>query len=168
MKEEKPFEIYRDVNHAKLKKFLMYTIMVVIFFVFSNFLINVGINSTYKRIEGKNNVNQLDITTAEATLVNGRISGKLNTEMTSNLYQKYIKIDLYSPRDVLLGTKYVEMKDVAIHNNSFEIYFKLQDAKRYEISLVDEKQYTENEELFDIHLTQGEIILGVIIALMFI
>ncbi len=168
MKKEKPFEIYRDVNHATLKKFLMYTIMVVIFFVFSSFLINVGINSTYKKIDGKNNIEQLDIITAEATLVNGRISGKLNTEMTRDLYQKYIKIDLYSPRDVLLGTKYIEMKDVAINNNSFETYFKLQDAKRYEISLVDEKQDAKNEELFDIHLTRFEILMGVVIVLMFI
>jgi hypothetical protein len=149
----------------RMKTFGLYALGIIVFFIFSSFLIEVGLNSTYKNIDGKNNVEQIEITNAEATLVNGRISGKLNTEMTKELYSKYIKIDLYSPRDVLLGTKYIEMKDVAINNNSFETYFKLQDVKRYEISLVDEKENTEKEELFGIKLSKTQILIGVIIAL---
>lgn len=149
----------------KMKKFLLYIILIILFFIFSNFLIEVGINTTYKEIKGKNNIEQIEITNAEATLVNGRISGKLNTEMTKELYSKYIKIDIYSPRDILLGTKYIEMKDLIKNDNSFETYFKLQDAKRYEVSLVDQKGTSENEELFDVQLTGFEIMVGVMIAL---
>ena len=149
----------------KMTKFLLYVILIGACFVFSNFLIEIGINTTYQDIEGKNNVEQIDITNAEATLVNGRISGKLNTEMTEELYFKYIKIDIYSPRDVLLGTKYLQAKELVSNNNSFETYFKLQDADRYEVSLVDEKGTAENEELFDIQINGFQIMVGVMITL---
>ena len=149
----------------KMKKFLLYAILIGLFFVFSNFLIEVGINTTYKDLKGKNNIEQIEITNAEATLVNGRISGKLNTEMTKELYSKYIKIDIYSPRDVLLGTKYIEMKELVGNNNEFETYFKLQDARRYEVSLVEHKDAATNEELFDIQLSGFQIMVGVMITL---
>lgn len=152
----------------KLKKFLLYIIIILAFFAFSDLLINIGLNTTYKKIDGKNNIEQIDITRAEATLVNGRIFGKLNTPMTSELYKKYIKMDLYSDNNVLLGTKYIEMKSLATNNNSFETYFKFQDVKRYEIFLVDEKAEEKSGELFDIKLSQTEILLGVIVALLVI
>lgn len=152
----------------KLKKFLLYIIIILAFFAFSDLLINIGLNTTYKKIDGKNNIEQIDITRAEATLVNGRIFGKLNTPMTAELYKKYIKMDLYSDNNVLLGTKYIEMKSLATNNNSFETYFKFQDVKRYEIFLVDEKAEEKSGELFDIKLSQTEILLGVIVALLVI
>ncbi len=152
----------------KLKKFLLYIIIILAFFAFSDLLINIGLNTTYKKIDGKNNIEQIDITRAEATLVNGRIFGKLNTPMTSELYKKYIKMDLYSDNNVLLGTKYIEMKSLATNNNSFETYFKFQNVKRYEITLVDEKAEEKSGELFDIKLSQTEILLGVIVALLVI
>ena len=152
----------------KLKKFLLYIIIILAFFAFSDLLINIELNTTYKKIDGKNNIEQIDITRAEATLVNGRIFGKLNTPMTAELYKKYIKMDLYSDNNVLLGTKYIEMKSLATNNNSFETYFKFQNVKRYEITLVDEKAEEKSGELFDIKLSQTEILLGVIVALLVI
>lgn len=149
----------------RLKRFLLYLIIGLAFFIFSDLLINIGLNTTYKKIEGKNNIEQIDITRAEATLVNGRIFGKLNTQMSSELYKKYIKLDLYSENDILLGTKYIDIRGLATNNNSFETYFKFQGVKRYEISLVDEKAEEKSGELFDIKLSKTQILLGVLTAL---
>ena len=149
----------------RLKRFLLYLIIGLAFFIFSDLLINIGLNTTYKKIEGKNNIEQIDITRAEATLVNGRIFGKLNTQMSSELYKKYIKLDLYSENDILLGTKYIDIITFATNNNSFETYFKFQGVKRYEISLVDEKAEEKSGELFDIKLSKTQILLGVLTAL---
>lgn len=149
----------------RLKRFLLYLIIGLAFFIFSDLLINIGLNTTYKKIEGKNNIEQIDITRAEATLVNGRIFGKLNTQMSSELYKKYIKLDLYSENDILLGTKYIDIRSLATNNNSFETYFKFQGVKRYEISLVDEMAEEKSGELFDIKLSKTQILLGVLTAL---
>ena len=40
----------------KLKKFLLYIIIILAFFAFSDLLINIGLNTTYKKIDGKNNI----------------------------------------------------------------------------------------------------------------
>lgn len=151
----------------RLKTFALYALGIIVFFIFSNFLIEVGLNSTYKDIEGKNNASEIEIIEAQATLVNGKISGKLNTNITEELYNKYIKLDLYSPRNVLLGTKYIEIKSLIKNTDkSFETYFKLQDVKYYNISIVDQKNEPETSEYFDQRLSRTAIMKGVIFALM--
>ena len=57
----------------RMKTFLKYIIWFVLFFFFSNFIINVGLNSSYKNIERRDSIEQVQIKQAQATLVNGRI-----------------------------------------------------------------------------------------------
>ncbi len=59
----------------KIKSYFKYIIWIVLFFIFSEFLINVGLNSNYRDIERKDNVSQVSIYQADATKVNGRIRG---------------------------------------------------------------------------------------------
>ena len=40
----------------KLKKYFIYILLLVGFFILSNFLINVGLNSTYKKITRKEEI----------------------------------------------------------------------------------------------------------------
>ena len=151
----------------RMKTFGLYALGIILFYIFSNFLIEVGLNSTYKDIDGKNNTSQIEIIEAEATLVNGRISGKLNTNITEDLYNKYIQIDLYSPRNVLLGTKYIEIKSLNENSDkSFETYFKSQHVKYYNISIVEQKETPETSEYFDIRLSRFVIMRSVVFALM--
>ncbi len=59
----------------KMKKFLKYILWILAIFIFSNFLIEVGLNSNYKTIERRDEISQVNIYQAEATKVNGRIRG---------------------------------------------------------------------------------------------
>ena len=45
----------------RVKTLFKYALWLVLFIIFSNFLINVGLNSTYKSIERKDNVEQVNI-----------------------------------------------------------------------------------------------------------
>ncbi len=154
----------------KMRTFAIYAILIAIFFAFSSFLIEVGLNTNYDKMDKKEIANEIEITHAEATFVNGRIMGKLKGNVTEELYSKYIKIDIYSPRDVLLGTKYIEIKDLLKTSDlSFKTYFELQDAKYYNISIVDNKTTEESKEAFKLEeMTKFEILVGVVIALMFV
>ena len=58
-----------------LQKIAVWTAMLIGTFIFSDFLINVGLNSTYKDIERKDNNSQIVVYQADATYVNGRIRG---------------------------------------------------------------------------------------------
>ena len=150
----------------RMKTFLKYAIWLVLFFFFSNFIINVGLNSSYKDISRRDNTSQVEITQAQATLVNGRMKGTIKSSSDDYLTGKYVKIDFYSERDVLLGKKYIEIGTT--QNNmtqDFNIYFELQDVKSYSISIVDEKEEGEIK-LIPEDLTKPEVIVLTAITLL--
>ena len=74
----------------RMKTFLIYVLLIIGFFVFSEFIINVGLNSTYKNMESKNNIEQVNIKQAEATSVNGRIIGTISNSGTEDINGKFL------------------------------------------------------------------------------
>ena len=150
----------------RLKTFLIYALLIIGFFILSEFLINVGLNSTYKPIERKDEISQITIYQAEATLVNGRIRGVVTNSQPDELNNKFIKIDFYSERDVFLGKKYVALEDIQQNETkSFEVFFKLEDVEYYSMSIVDAREEGEIE-LIPEEFTKPEIILLTIFTML--
>lgn len=142
-----------------MKTFLKYALWVVGFIILSEFLINVGLNSAYKDIKRKDEIAQVGVYQADATLVNGRIRGIIKNQETNNISGKYLKIDFYSNRDVNLGKKYVPIEELETEGTQiFEVFFKLQEVKSYEISIVDEKDPQGEIELIPKEWTRPEIL----------
>ena len=159
----------------RLKTFAKYAIWVIAFYFFSNILIFIGLNANYKSINSTENSNipsQVQINQAEATAVNGRIRGTIINDGEEDLNGKYMKVDLFSPRNVLLGTEYVQISDLAKDaQNDFELYFKGQDVDHFGISFVDKMEEVHND-LFNIKflkrpLTRYEV-MALLITLMII
>lgn len=146
----------------KIKSYFKYIIWIVLFFIFSEFLINVGLNSNYRDIERKDNVSQVSIYQADATKVNGRIRGIIkNSAPETNFGGKYIKIDFYSKRDVNLGKKYIEIGTLKEgETKPFEVLFKLKDVDYYEVSVADQKDQGEEIEILPKEWTRPEILLA--------
>ncbi len=151
----------------RVKTLLMYALWVILFFILSDFLINVGLNAAYKPIERKDNIAQVNIYQAEATLVNGRIRGLITNSQPDNLSGKYLEIDFYSKRDVFLGRKFININQLQENETqNFEVLFKLEDVKYYTVSVVDEKPETEEiETIFD-EMTRPEVLLATAVALL--
>lgn len=149
-----------------LKKLLIFFLIIIGFFIFSNFLIYVGLNSSYRDIERKDNVEDVQIYQAEATKVNGRIRGLIQNVNGENLNGKYVEIQLYSKRDVFLGREYIQIENIEEGPQAFEMLFKLQDVASYGVSIVDEKQEGGELELLDTDLTTQQIV--VLTALTFL
>ena len=149
----------------RLKTFLKYVLWLIGFFILSNFLIYVGLNSTYKDIERKDNTEQVQIYQAQATKVNGRIRGIIQNNNNENMQGKYLKVDLYSQRDVFLGRKYIQIENIEQGQvQAFELMFKIQDVDNYNVSIVDEKEEGEEIELLSKDLTTPEILLATAIT----
>ncbi len=133
-------------------------------FILSDFLIAVGLNSTYKDIERKDNISQVVVYQADATYVNGRIRGIINKP--NELDDKYLKIELYSKRDVSLGKQYIEInKEEKTDTQAFEVLFKAKDVRYYTIQLTNEKEQGEEFEILPKEWSKPEILL--VVALMF-
>lgn len=119
-----------------MKTFAKYAIWIILFWIFSDILIYAGINSTYKDIESKGKIpDGIEVVQVQATTVNGRIKLKVNNSLSG----KFLKVDLYSSRDNILGTQYIEIGNVSENQTKeIETYFKISEVKSYQISVVDE------------------------------
>ena len=133
-----------------IKKFAKYAIWLILFWILSDILIYYGINSTYKAISPKSEqISQISVDNAEATKVNGRISGTVTNSEENDLSGKYIKIDLYADSGNLLGTNYLGIGNLRTNETkNFETYFKIQDVKFYDVSIADEAVEEGTNDLF--------------------
>lgn len=145
----------------RMKTFLKYILAIIIFFFFSNFLIYMSLETTYQNIGRKDNLQQVTIYQAQATKVNGRIKGTIYNDDNNKITDRYLKIDLYSERGNLLGTKYIDLLGIRENETrNLEVYFKIQDVDYYEISFTEEKE--EQEELPEMvkDLTKEQVVWG--------
>ena len=138
-----------------MQKIFIWILILIGIFVLSDFLINVGLNSTYKDIERQDENSQITVYQADATYVNGRIRGVLKEP--KNLANKYIEVELYSKRDVLMGRRYIEIKNT-LDNQPFEILFRAKDVEYYKMNLVDEKKDGPELEIIPKEMTRPEIL----------
>jgi hypothetical protein len=149
-----------EVKMDRMKTLAKYVIWLVLFYIFSNLMIYLNIESTYQNIGRKDNLPQVTVYQAQATKVNGRIKGSIYNSEAHKITNKYLRIDLYSERDVFLGSKYIDvstMRDSETRN--FEEYFKVQDVDYYEMKFVDEKEEGELPEMLK-DLTKEQVIWG--------
>lgn len=121
----------------RLKTFAKYAIWIILFWIFSDILIYVGLNTTYKDMQNIGTIpTGIQVSQIQSTKVNGRIKLSIENEELSG---KYIKIDLYSDMGNVLGTQYIEIGNISKdETKNIETYFKISDIKAYEISIVDE------------------------------
>ena len=151
----------------RMKTFLKYALWLILFMIFSEILINVGLNSTYKKIERQDNVSQVNVYQAEATLVNGRIRGLITNSQEQNLSGKFLEIEFYSKRDVLLGRKYIQIEQLEQKGTqSFEVLFKLKEVAKYKIDIVEQKKDGGEIDLLPEELTKPEIWLAAFFTLL--
>lgn len=152
----------------RIKTFFKYALFIVLFYIFSELLINVNLESVYQDIGRKDNLQQVSIYQAEATKVNGRIKGKIYNNPKNMITNNYVRIDLYSARDNLLGSKYIDVSNMRNdETRDLEVYFKVQDVEYYEVRFVDEKD--EQGELPEMlkDLTWGQVKFAVLLTQLF-
>ena len=122
-------------------------------------MIYVGLNSTYKDIERKDNNSQIVVYQADATSVNGRIRGVIKD--AKQIQESYLKIELYTERNVLAGRKYIEIEDVEGNETQpFELLFKAKNVAYYTIETANEKEEGTELEILPKEWTKPEIILA--------
>lgn len=148
---------------STLQKIAIWILILVGVFVLSDFLINVGLNSTYKDIQREDKNSQIVVYQADATYVNGRIKGLIKD--TNKIQGKYLKVELYSKRDVLVGKGYIEIQDLQKEESQpFELLFRAKDTASYKIEIVNEKEEGPELEILPRDLTKPEIVLGTIMT----
>ncbi len=128
----------------RMKTFLIYLLIFVGFFVLSDVLINVSLNTSYHTITRKDNLEQVVINQAEATQVNLRIKGTVMNLEENPITLKYMRVDFYSERDNLVGSRYIDVSNLKENESmDVEINLRLDDIDSYSISFTNDKSTEE-------------------------
>ena len=144
----------------RMKTFLKYALWLILFYIFSNLMIYLNIETTYQNIGRKDNIEQVTVYQAQATKINGRIKGTVYNNAENQITNNYLRIDLYSERGNFLGSKYIDVSNMRDNETrEFEIYFKVQDVDYYEMKFTDEKEEGELPEMLK-DLTKEQVRMG--------
>lgn len=150
----------------RMKKYLLYIVLLILFAILTEFLIAVGLNSTYKEMDNKtSNIPQVNIFQSESTKVNGRIRGIIKNDENNPIEEKYLKFDFYSDRGVNMGSKYIEI-DKTAKEQLFEAFFKLNNVTSYKMSFVNDKDSETEIELIPEEMKKPEILMATVIAML--
>lgn len=154
----------------RIKTFGLYALCVILFFIFSNIMIEIAIKTTYDPIDiykvESDGVN-IQINEAKATYVNGYVGGTITNE-GENSWKTYVKIDFYTKREVCMGTKYVEINHLMQNETQdFRMGFQYQDIDYAIVSTVDEIPQNVPEEAFKSDNLGGIMLITTVIFLCF-
>ena len=75
-------------NMSRIKTFFKYAVWVILFFIFSEIMININLKTVYRNIGRKDNLPQVTIYQAQATKVNGRIKGTIKNQAENKIEYK--------------------------------------------------------------------------------
>lgn len=154
----------------RLKTFLIYALIIAAFWIFSNILIYIAINGTYAHINTKVYTTSPEIIVGDskATYLNGFVKGGIKNNTSEIINNKYLKIELYSSRDVKLGTKYVKIENLQPNEyKEFEMWYKFTDVDYAIISITDNVQNASEEEFIS-EETATYLVIGTLLILYFI
>lgn len=154
----------------RLKTFLIYALIIVAFWIFSDILIYIAINGTYAHKDTRVYTTSPEIIVGEskATYINGFVKGGIKNNTGEIINDKYLKIDLYSARDVKLGTKYVKIENLQPNEyKEFEMWYKFTDVDYATIVVTDNIQNASEEEFIS-EETATYLVVGTLLILYFI
>lgn len=154
----------------RMKVFFKYIIIIALFWVFSNLIIYVSINGTYKHIDVQipTNIPRIIIKDSKATRINGYVKGSIKNNTNDIINKKYIKIECYSERNIKLGTKYISIENLEQNKEKeFEMYFKFSNVNYVIISTTDNPTYATEEEFLS-EKVSSYVLVGTLICLFFI
>lgn len=126
----------------RMKTFFNYLLAIVGFFILSLILEGSLLENMYDPLVGSVTETTKDIVISDvsgkACNVNGKMQLKVKNNSSNPVKNRWVKVDLYSKRDLLGLSKYIELKDIGPGEEKlYKISFKGEDLRKYELSVVD-------------------------------
>lgn len=122
---------------SRIKTLFTYLILFLLLYVIVDFLAYQYLISTYKNMTYtiSDTSLELQVMEAKATTVNGYVTGRVKNTYSKKINCIYLKIDLYSKRDIKLGTKYVKLEEFKVNETKeFRANFNLEGVEKCEFS----------------------------------
>ena len=119
----------------RMKTFFKYLLLVILFYVFSNIMINALFKVSYSDIK-EYDINvadvYVDVTEAKASKRNGYINGIVKNNTSKTVENKYLKITMISKYGNELGEKYIKIDKLEpTQLRKFEIKFDYDNVMKF-------------------------------------
>lgn len=153
----------------RMKTFFIYVLLIAALWIFSDIVIYLTVNGTFKDKEAKVFISSPEVTISEskATYINGCVKGIIKNNAEEVINNKYLKIDMYSERDVNLGTKYVKIEKLQpSETKEFEMWYEYTDVDYVIIRTTDKVPNLNGEEFSSQNLRFG-LLFGKLMLLYF-
>ncbi len=128
---------------SRMKTFLIYLILVLAFYAFSNVMINAYLKVSYTEVRDYEiDVEELfvDVTESKVSKRDGYIYGCVKNNNSSTLENKYLKASMMDKYGNVLGEKYVLIDKIEPEQlRKFEIKFDYDNVKTFKIEMTDTK-----------------------------
>ena len=137
------------MNMARMKTFAIYLLMFIGLYVGSQLIINAYIKTSYHKIEKYEiNNDQLTVTisntSTRASKEDGYIEGTISNKTNEKSSEKYMKVELYSEKDVNLGEEYVKIGEMNPNEvKEFKIRFTCDNVKHFKIVFLTPEEKAE-------------------------
>lgn len=125
---------------SRMKTFFKYFLAIIIVYIIVDLGSFYVLKSTYltKDYSVEESILDVQVTEAKATYLNGYVNGTVKNNTDTAVTNKYLKIDSYSKRGVLLGTKYVKLNDLnPSEETQFNSSFNYEQIDNLKISVID-------------------------------
>lgn len=132
-----------------MEKFKKWLILFVLFFIWSTLMERALIYEMYDTIDGEtignyttdageNNDLRVDVLSASATNVNGKMRVRVTNTSGHDIDSCYAKVDLYNDQGHVVGTEYIKLEDFkAGAHKDFDINFHAKNVAGYKVALVE-------------------------------
>ena len=130
---------------ARMKTFLTYALMIILFYLFSNFAINTMLRNSYRDVP-KDNISieqsddgfEMTIDRADSNKRQGYFTGKIKNTSDQVIDKKYVKVDSYY-KGKLMQEKYLAFENLQPgEERDFKLLYNVGSIDEYKVSYVDE------------------------------
>ncbi len=133
-----------------MKRLAKWLVIFIVCYIVVNILTFNIIKSSYKTKEVDINFDQpkVEIYESKATITNGYVKGKITNNTNENLMNKILRLDFISPRGTLMGTKYVDIPNLASGiGTDFMSQFNFDNVDKIDVSFMDKRDVRDLNKL---------------------
>lgn len=144
---------------AKMQTFTIYVLIIISFFILSNFLEGQLIEQMYKPLSGSTKEEfsyngektalDLEVIDAKATRMNGVLTVKVTNNTSQKIDKAYLRTDLFAKKDIKALVRYIEINDLEPgQSKDYKLKFRAGYVDTYKVAVKED--FPDEDYIFEI------------------
>lgn len=131
-------------SRPRMKVFLCYFLIFIVFFIFSDIMVYFYTKSLYQPMTSYEIISQtpeITVSLAEASNTAGNVKGTVKNNTNETITNQYLKFEFYTSRNVNIGIKYLKIDSLEPNDvQNYELGFKYDNVDSVKISIAETEE----------------------------